>query len=76
MDTIAITRLVEELIKDFETSETHSILFYSQDQSRDFRLLMKRVKDYRNRLSTLLAENGEQHIRETGDSVRTEDISA
>lgn len=76
MDTIAISRLMESLIKDFETSETHSILFYSQDKTRDFKLLAAKVKDYRKSLEKLLAENGEQHIRETGDSVRAEDISA
>ena len=76
MDTIAINRLVEELIKDFETSETHSILFYSQDKTRDFKLLAAKVKEYRRTLEKLLATNGEQHIRETGNSVRAEDIPA
>jgi hypothetical protein len=58
MDALDIDRLIEDIIKDFEKSETHSILFYSQNQDRDFKLLINKVNNYRERKNKLLAKNG------------------
>lgn len=73
MNALDISGLVEDLIKDFEKSETHSILFYSQDKDRDFRLLIKRVKEYRERLNKLLTD-GEFDVRSAGVSAGAGDI--
>jgi len=75
MNTLAIHNLFEEFIKDFEMIEGHSILFYSKDHQRDFKIMNERIKRYRDRLTILLAENGEQYTGETRDSVREKDLS-
>lgn len=55
MDIVAIKKLVESLLKEYETTETHCILFYSTDQNRDFGILRDKVNRYRSKLEKLLA---------------------
>lgn len=50
--------VIEELLVEYERTELHCILFYSSNKSRDFGILEKKVKDYRERIKKALAEDG------------------
>ena len=54
MDKLALKKLFEALIKDYETSETHAILMYSSIHTRDFTILAKKTKEYKKQLKQLL----------------------
>lgn len=70
LDVVAIQQLVERLIKDYETAETHCTLFYSTDKSRDYAIMNKKVKRYREKLGKLLA-NGQGDVDTTKTRITT-----
>jgi hypothetical protein len=72
MDTGAYTRLVEDLMHDFQTAEKHNILFYSTNKSRDFKLLDGRLKRYKTRLDLLM--HGANTVGKIGDGPGKADI--
>lgn len=57
-EIIDLKNLFEEVTKAFERSETEAILFYSTDKERDFRLLEKRVAQFKERFNILLGGSG------------------
>jgi hypothetical protein len=63
MDAIGITKIFEDVIKDYETSESHCILFYSTDKDRDYKILYAKVKEHREKFGKWLAgKNGEEYV--------------
>lgn len=54
MDKVKVSKLLGDLIKDYERIENYNILICSQDKERDFRLLANKMKSYRERLNILL----------------------
>lgn len=57
MDIVELDRLFNDLIKQYQTTETQCILFYSSDKERDFKILEEKVKQYRKRLNIVLADS-------------------
>lgn len=77
MDIIAIKRLMEALIKEYESTETHCILFYSTDHPRDFKILKDKIEKYRTKLDKLLGtinDDGSNDIKKDGINTGEEDI--
>lgn len=73
MDIIGISRLMEEMIKEVQKTETYCIHFYSTDYKRDFDILDKKIKGYRNRLSELLS-NGHTSTEQAGACIGEGDL--
>jgi len=49
-----ILNILEQVLKDYKNSETHSILFYSKNQPRDFKILEDKITDYKKKLKEVL----------------------
>ena len=61
---MAIRSLMEDMVKEYEKVETYCILVYSTDKARDFKLMAEKMQDYRNKLNSLLAKNGDGSIEQ------------
>ena len=73
MDIEKIIDVFDDILKDYEKSETYSILFYSTNFNRDFNLLRDRVVNYKSRLNKVLAD-GIKGTKQTRDNLREKDI--
>ncbi len=59
MDILGLNNLFEEMIKKYDMSESHCILFYSKEgtRARDYKIKDDYIKEYRERFSKLLADH-------------------
>lgn len=75
MDVQKTIDLFDDVIKQYEKSETYSILFYSTNFNRDFNILKNNVTKYRERLNKIIGD-GAKHTQQIGDSAREKNIQA
>jgi hypothetical protein len=73
VDIIKFSKFGEKVIKKLEVSESHSILFYSTDRGRDYKILEQTVKELREELTALLAD-GHTGTEQAGACIGKSDI--
>lgn len=71
---IQVSRLMEEVIKDYEKVETYYILINSENKERDFKLLESKMKEYRNRLNKVLSNERHKDTEQAGACPGESDI--
>lgn len=56
MDPTKVLQILNELVKEYEKTETYCILFYSSNHTRDFALLKSKVELYKQRINAALSD--------------------
>lgn len=68
MDRQKINKVFEEVLKEYEKSEMHCILFYSSDKIRDFGLLIKKANHFRKMINEVLDDRPSSYTEEPSET--------
>lgn len=73
MDPTKVLQVFNELVKEYEKTETYCILFYSSNHTRDFALLKSKVESYKQKINAALS-NGHLHIGQVRTDLTEETV--